>query len=206
MDNEKIKTMLLDIQESSIDFSVIQTGKESKRVNGFYKPDTHEIFLHNVNFKSENQLIYTAIHEYTHHLVTIEKQELNPAAAMGGCKVHTQEFWAKFGNLLSIAEEKGYYRIGWQDSPELKELTEDIKKNYLEKNGELMQEFGKKLAIYLVMCYYIINKYSLEADMKKGICLFLSMPSMISVAALSVFVQEFFLKFSIISRSFGVIS
>ena len=152
MDNEKIKTMLLDIQESSIDFSVIQTGKESKRVNGFYKPDTHEIFLHNVNFKSENQLIYTAIHEYTHHLVTIEKQELNPAAAMGGCKVHTQEFWAKFGNLLSIAEEKGYYRIGWQDSPELKELTEDIKKNYLEKNGELMQEFGKKLAKAWELC------------------------------------------------------
>ena len=145
MDNEKIKTMLLDIQESSIDFTVVQTGKESKRVNGFYKPDTHEIFLHNVNFKSENQLIYTAIHEYTHHLVTIEKQELNHAAAMGGCKVHTQEFWAKFGNLLSIAEEKGYYKLEWEQNEELKTLTETIKKDYLETNGRLMQEFGKLL-------------------------------------------------------------
>ena len=43
MENEKIKEMLLDIEPSQLDFSVIQTGKESKRVNGFYMPDTHEI-------------------------------------------------------------------------------------------------------------------------------------------------------------------
>ena len=57
MTNERIKEILLDVIECSIDFSVIQTGKESKRVNGFYKPDTHEIFLHNGNFKTENALL-----------------------------------------------------------------------------------------------------------------------------------------------------
>ena len=46
MDNEKIKEMLLDIAPTDLEFSVTQTGKESKRVNGFYMPDTHEIFLH----------------------------------------------------------------------------------------------------------------------------------------------------------------
>lgn len=151
MTNEKIKEILLDIEESNLDFTVIQTGKESKRVNGFYKPDTHEIFLHNQNFKTETQLVYTAVHEYTHHLITEEKQRENPAYICNS-KVHTQEFWAKFGFLLQIAEEKKYYSMQWESDPELKELTEDIKTNYLAKNGELMQEFGKKLARAMELC------------------------------------------------------
>ena len=151
MENQRIKEILLDIAETQIEFSVIQTGKESKRVNGFYKPDTHEIFLHNKNFKSDNMLIYTAVHEYTHHLVTEKKLELDPTYVCNS-KVHTQEFWAEFGNLLKIAEEKGYYSIGWESNEELKALTEDIKQNYLAKNGELMQEFGKKLSRAWELC------------------------------------------------------
>lgn len=151
MTNERIKEILLDIESSEIDFSVIQTGKESKRVNGFYKPGTHEIYLHNLNLKTDNQLVYTAVHEYTHHLVTIEKQSFDPSYG-SACKVHTQEFWARFGALIQIAEEKGYYSLAWEDNPELKELTEDIKNNYLTKNGQLMQEFGKKLAKAMELC------------------------------------------------------
>ena len=151
MTNERIKEILLDIEETGIDFSVIQTGKESKRVNGFYKPDTHEIYLHNLNFKSDNELIYTAVHEYTHHKITEKKLEDDPTYVCNS-KVHTQEFWAKFGDLIEIAEKKGYYSIGWESNAELKELTEDIKTNYLAKNGELMKEFGKKLARAWELC------------------------------------------------------
>ncbi|MCI5606409.1 MAG: hypothetical protein MR420_03030 [Spirochaetia bacterium] len=151
MTNERIKEILLDLADASVDFTVTQTGKESKRVNGFYKPDTHEIFIHNLNLKSDNQLIYTAVHEYTHHLVTVERQENDPAFGKC-CKVHTQEFWAKFGELLQIAEQKGYYALEWQKNEELKALTEDIKTNYLAKNGELMQEFGKKLSRAMELC------------------------------------------------------
>ncbi len=151
MTNEKIKEILLNLEEPKIDFTVTQTGKESKRVNGFYKPDTHEIFLHNLNLKTDNQLIYTAIHEYTHHLMTIEKQENDPSYGKN-CRVHTQEFWARFGGLLEIAESKGFYSIGWEDNEELKNLTQDIKENYLTKNGQLMQEFGKKLARAMELC------------------------------------------------------
>lgn len=151
MDNQKIKEMLLDIAETQIEFSVIQTGKESKRVNGFYKPDTHEIFLHNLNFKSDNMLVYTAVHEYTHHLITERKLEDDPTYVCNS-KVHTQEFWARFGELLKIAEDKGYYSLGWENNAELKALTEDIKQNYLAKNGELMQEFGKKLSRAWELC------------------------------------------------------
>ena len=38
------------------------------------------------------------------------KQENDPSYGTA-CKVHTQEFWAKFGDLLKIAEEKGYTKI-----------------------------------------------------------------------------------------------
>ena len=163
MNNERIKEILLDIFPCEIDFSVIQTGKESKRVNGFYKPDTHEIYLHNLNFKSDNMLVYTAVHEYTHHLCTIEKQENDPSYGKA-CKVHTQEFWAKFGDLLKIAEEKGYYSIGWESNEELKALTQDIKENYLAKNGQLMQEFGKKLARAFDLCQEADIRYEDYVD------------------------------------------
>ena len=75
MDNEQIKQMLLQIEDSKLDFTVTMTGKESTRVNGLYKPETREILLHNKNFKSDMQLIYTAIHEYTHHLLNEEQLE-----------------------------------------------------------------------------------------------------------------------------------
>ena len=153
MENQKIKEILLDIAPSELDFTITQTGKESKRVNGLYQPDTHEILLHNKNFKTDNQLIYTAVHEYTHHLNADEliKTTGNPATPYNA-KVHNQAFWAKFNSLITIAEEKGYYVIGIDQSPELTELTEKIKKEYLEANGKLMQEFGKLLAQAHKLC------------------------------------------------------
>ena len=146
MDNEKIKQILLDIAPTEMEFSVIQTGKESKRVNGFYMPDTHELFLHNKNFNNDNQLIYTAVHEYTHHIIAEELfKTTGNTNTTYNAKVHSQAFWARFNQLLSIAEEKGYYKLEWEQNEELKTLTETIKKDYLETNGRLMQEFGKLL-------------------------------------------------------------
>ena len=146
MDNAKIKELLLDICDTKLDFTVIQSGKESRRVNGLYKPDTHEIILHNKNFKTDNEMIYTAVHEYAHHLLTEEALATMGDTALPNARVHTQAFWAKFNELLIIAEKKGYYALNIQSSPELEKLTEEIRKNYLEKNGELMQEFGRLLA------------------------------------------------------------
>src|SRR5574344_1909659 len=153
MDNDKIKQMLLDIHETDLEFTVIMTGKESKRVNGLYKPDTREILLHNKNFKTDNELVYTAVHEYTHHLINEED-----IAANGGhepphlAKSHTNAFWAKFHNLLEIAEKKGYYKIDLSASPELEKLTKDIRAKYIEPNGKLMQEFGKSLIKAHALC------------------------------------------------------
>ena len=68
MNQDKVKEILLSLRDTSLEFSVTFTGKESKKVNGLYKPDTKEILIHNKNFKNDNQLVYTAIHEYAHHL------------------------------------------------------------------------------------------------------------------------------------------
>lgn len=153
MDNARIKEILLDIAPTNLDFTVTQTGKESKRVNGFYMPDTHEIFLHNKNFKNDNQLVYTAVHEYTHHLTAEELLETTGnAGTVYNAKVHSQQFWAKFNELLQIAEEKGYYKLDWESNAELVELTEKIKKDYLEANGRMMQEFGKLLIKAHMLC------------------------------------------------------
>ena len=160
MNNDAIKEMLLKLEETSIDFTVTLSGKESDKVNGLYKPDTHEIILHNLNFKSDNQLIYTAIHEYTHHLMS--EKTLEATAGLGNprnCRAHTNDFWAKFHALLEIAEQQSVYVIGLEDSPELAELTEDIKKNYLAKNGELMLDFGKKLAQAHILCQQANIRY-----------------------------------------------
>ena len=103
MDNETIKQKLLEIQPTELDFQVILTGKESTRVNGLYNPETREILLHNKNFKEDNQLIYTAIHEYTHHLVNEEKLAESGGKIMAGGKAHNAAFWAKLHALLPQA-------------------------------------------------------------------------------------------------------
>ncbi|MEE0886536.1 MAG: hypothetical protein UIB61_06495 [Treponema sp.] len=76
MTNEKIKDILLSLEKTDLDFSVTQTGRVSKKVNGLYTPATFEILLHDKNFNTENELIYTAIHEYTHHLINCKQKKL----------------------------------------------------------------------------------------------------------------------------------
>lgn len=153
MNQDQVKSLLLEIENTQLEFNVIFSGKESKRVNGLYKPDSYEIILHNHNFKTDNQLIYTAIHEYTHHL--LNEAQVAKTAGLKPLKygrVHTNDFWARFHNLLDSAEERGLYVMGLEDVPELAELTENIRKNYLEKNGTLMKEFGQLLVRAHELC------------------------------------------------------
>ena len=170
MTNEEIKDLLLKIEETGIDFTVTMTGKESTRVNGLYKPETHEILLHNKNFKSDMQLIYTAIHEYTHHLET-EKflSETGGKLPMKGSKVHTTAFWSRFHSLLQKAEDLGIYKISIEESPELKALTEKIKTEYIEVNGKLMIEFGKLLVQAHELCEKANIRY--EDYLDRVLCL-----------------------------------
>ena len=108
MNQDQVKNKLLKIEDSVggsaiLDFTVVFSGKKSRKVNGLYKPDEREIILHNRNFDDDNLLMYTAIHEYAHHF---------HACARGGNlspRAHTAEFWAILHGLLEKAEAKGIY-------------------------------------------------------------------------------------------------
>jgi hypothetical protein len=139
MNQDQVKAKLLAIEDAPLEFSLIYSGKKSRKVNGLYKPETREIIIHNRNFSDDNLLLYTAIHEYAHHL---------HACSRGGTlsvRAHTSEFWAIFHGLLEKAEAKKIYRDVFSGSPELLELTETIRKKILFENGSLVKEMGKHL-------------------------------------------------------------
>jgi len=139
MNQDQVKEILLKVEDAPLDFSVVFSGKKSRKVNGLYKVETREIILHNKNFSQDNLLIYTALHEYAHHL---------HACKNGGklsVRAHTQEFWAIFHGLLEKAESKGFYSNAYNESKELSELTLEIREKYIKQNGGLFIELGKLL-------------------------------------------------------------
>ena len=153
MNQDEVKKKLLSIEDAPLDFSVVFTGKRSKKVNGLYKPDSREILLHNRNFTEDNLLIYTAIHEYAHHL---------HACARGGhlsARAHTSEFWAILHRLLEKAEEKKIYKDVFSGSKDLEELTGIIRKKYLAENGNLVKELGRLLLRAQSLCFAIGGRY-----------------------------------------------
>lgn len=139
MNQDRVKELLLSIEDVPLEFSVVFSGKQSKKVNGLYKPETREILIHNKNFTDDNMLMYTAVHEYAHHVHCCAK-----GGKLSG-RAHTAEFWSILHGLLVKAEEKGVYRNVFADSPELEQLTETIRKRYLFENGSLVKELGKLL-------------------------------------------------------------
>jgi hypothetical protein len=139
MNNEQIKEQLLHIRPSDQPFSVVLSGKASKKVNGLYKSDSREIVLHNKNFQNDNELMHTAIHEYAHHL------QFTDSPLPVSSRAHTVHFWSLFHGLLSDAEKLGMYRSPFETVEELAELTRRIKEKFLGVNGQLMKEMGRLL-------------------------------------------------------------
>ena len=161
MNQDEVKEKLLSIEDAPLDFSVIFSGKKSKKVNGLYKPESSEIIIHNRNFNDAsrgkeangNLLIYTAIHEYAHHL---------HACAKGGklsSRAHTAEFWAILHGLLEKAEKKKIYKNLFSGSKELEELTAAIKEKFLKENGSLVKELGRLLLKAHELCLAIGGRY-----------------------------------------------
>jgi hypothetical protein len=139
MNQDQVKSALLAIEDAPMEFTVLFSGKQSRKVNGLYKPESREIIIHNRNFSDDNLLIYTAIHEYAHHL---------HACSRGGklsSRAHTAEFWAILHGLLEKAEAKNIYKNIFANSPELEELTGLIREKYLYENGSLVKELGMHL-------------------------------------------------------------
>jgi hypothetical protein len=146
MNQQQVKDKLLQLENVKEDFTVIFSGKRSSKVNGLYYPDRKEIILHNKNFIDDNQLMYTAIHEYAHHV------QFMKAIAPVSTRVHTIQFWNIFHRLLFRAEELGIYNNVFDTIPAFRELTAKIKNEYLVKNGYLMKEFGALLMKARELC------------------------------------------------------
>jgi hypothetical protein len=146
MNQEQVKEKLLKLNRNIEDFSLIFSGKKSRKVNGLYKPETREIIIHNRNFSSDNPLIYTAIHEFAHHI------HFTGSPVPISSRAHTKEFWGIFHSLLFNAEEQGIYTNIFETNEEFIELTREIKNNYLSKNGELMKDLGRLLIRAISLC------------------------------------------------------
>jgi hypothetical protein len=146
MNQDQVKTLLQRLEPQAPDFELIFTGKASRKVNGLYKPDSREIMLHNKNFESEEELIYTAIHEFAHHV------HFCSTARPTTIRSHTSVYWSLFHRLLAKAEELGIYRNVFSSEPEFQRLTEEIKTKYLANNGQLMKDFGQTLLHAVQLC------------------------------------------------------
>ncbi len=138
MNQDQVKNKLLQLDGTVEDFTVTFSGKTSKKVDGLYKPEEREIIIHNHNFEGDDPLMYTAIHEFAHHIHFTRH-------AATSARSHAGPFWNILHRLLFLAEEKGLYRNVFHHEPRFRDLTGRIKEQFLSVNGRLMQEFGKLL-------------------------------------------------------------
>ena len=137
--NDQIHRILLSLRASEHDFTVILSGKKSRKVHGLYKPESREIIIHNKNFKNDNEMMYTAIHEYAHHI------QFTTSARPVSVRTHTIAFWNLLHTLLFEAEEKGIYKNPFEAIDEFRALTRQIKDKFLTASGAAMKELGKLL-------------------------------------------------------------
>lgn len=139
MNQDQVKEKLLQLDDTVDEFSVVFTGKASKKVNGLYTPETREILIHNKNFTEDNQILYTAIHEYAHHV------HFTRAGKPVSNRAHTVEFRSIFHELLAKAEKLGIYENLVDTVLELKTMALEIRERFMKVNGELMKDFGATL-------------------------------------------------------------
>jgi hypothetical protein len=139
MNQDQVKEILLRLEPDAEEFSLIFSGKQSRKVNGLYRPENREIIIHNRNFSDDNDLIYTALHEFAHHI------HFTRSPVPISNRSHTNEFWDLFHKLLARAEEASIYNNVFEESEDFKALTRRIKDEFLAQNGHLMKEFGKLL-------------------------------------------------------------
>lgn len=114
MNQDTIKAKLHSIYTTKEDYIVLFAERKSKTVNGLYNVQTKQITLYYKNFIDDsgslnaNALMYTAIHELTHHIIATEKGGHSRQA-------HNQQFWALFYDLVDIAEQQGIYQAQIDD-------------------------------------------------------------------------------------------
>jgi hypothetical protein len=143
MTSDTLKCELSELRPTAVDFTVVFSGKRNKRINGYYRPATREIIIHNRNFSDDNNLIFTTLHEYAHHIMATEKGAKGP-------RCHTNEFWSTFHDLLGLAEVKDLYKNPAKKK-EFSEATKNLQ-NLITDSGRIMIEIGKALREAYAIC------------------------------------------------------
>lgn len=96
MNQDQVKEALLSLKIPASDFTIVFSGKASRKVNGLYRPVDASIIIHNKNFTNDNALMVTALHEFTHH-ISITRGLVNSRSS------HPVIFWALFHSILKVA-------------------------------------------------------------------------------------------------------
>jgi hypothetical protein len=146
MNQEQIREKLLQIRDTDEYFTVILSGKKSRKVDGLYKAESREIILHNKNFAGDNELMYTAIHEYAHHL------QFTSSPIPVSTRAHTTHFFSLFHSLLYEAEALGIYANPFERIEEFVVVTRRIRDKVLAVDGQLMKELGGLLLEAQELC------------------------------------------------------
>jgi hypothetical protein len=146
MNQDQLKSLMLQLEPDVDDFTITFSGKASEKVNGLYYPDRREIIIHNKNFADDNRMVYTAIHEFAHHI------HFTKSTVPVTTRSHTTFFWSTFHSLLKLAEEKNIYHNIFTQDQRFIELTKKIKDGFLTENGRLMKEFGALLIEAMQLC------------------------------------------------------
>jgi hypothetical protein len=134
MNQDQVKEKLLSLKVPCKDFTLVFSGKASKRVNGLYKPGDATIVIHNRNFTNDNALMYTALHEFTHHLMFARGLDT-------GRNHHTVAFWALFHSLITAAIKAGIYQDPYLSDEKLMEKRAEIL-DLLKAQNELNRKLG----------------------------------------------------------------
>ncbi|MEA1911036.1 MAG: hypothetical protein U9N32_05065 [Spirochaetota bacterium] len=154
MNQTQVKDILLQLKEDVGEFTVIFSGKKSTKVDGLYKPLTREIIIHNRNTEDPNAIVYTAIHEFAHHV------HVSSSVVPVSRRAHTKEFWAILHGLMDNAEKLKVYLNKFKSESDFQALTMEIKDKFILKNGNLMKEFGR----LLLQAYNLCNKHDMSFD------------------------------------------
>ena len=162
MNQDQLKILLLRLEPAVEAYTVIFSGKKSRKVDGLYRPDTREIIIHNRNLEHEQELVYTGIHELAHHI------QFTTAALPISSRAHTAAFWSIFHTLLQRAEEQGSYPSIFSHNPEFTALTDKISGEILTVGGGLVRKLGSCLLEAQELCrrYHVSFEDYLERVLK----------------------------------------
>lgn len=157
MNQDSVKERLQAVRPvPGVEFTVVFSGKTSKKVNGCFHPENLQIIIHNRNFADDNSLLYTAFHEYAHLIQHIET----------GKTGHNKQFWAIFNALLDKAADLGL----WSHPENNHDVTEIIGsiQGLLKQHAAIESKIGNSLCELQKICdaHQIRSEVIIDRDLK----------------------------------------